>query len=122
MFTKLNVLKAVLMTVFMPKIMFVGVHATLLLGKRLARQFLFPVYEHIYLGRADTAAIHPRNFQAGPDVQGRDRVFEEFRRHSGIDQCAEEHIAAHSREAVEVGYAHRKSVVGRSSFGRWLRP
>jgi hypothetical protein len=116
MLTKFNMLRAVLMSVFMPMIMFVFVRATLLLGKHLARQFLFPVYEYIYLGRADTAAIHSRNFQAGPDVQGRGRVFEEFRRHSSIDQCAEKHVAAHSRKAVEIRYAHRKSVVGRSSL------
>src|ERR1700693_3606120 len=82
MFTKRDMFRAVPVSVFMPMIVFVFVRASLVLGKHFARQFLFPVYEHIDLGRADTAAIHPRDFQAGPDVQGRDRVFEEFRRHS----------------------------------------
>ena len=111
MFTKLDLFRSVLMAVFM----FVFVRARLLLGENFAGQLLFSVYEYIYCGRADTAAIHPGNFQAGPDVQGRDRVFEEFRRYSGIDQCAEEHVAAHSRKAVEVGYAHR----GKPVVGRW---
>ena len=48
----------------------------LLLEENLARQFLFAVDEDIHLGRCDTAASDPRNFQARSDVQRRHRLFE----------------------------------------------
>ena len=112
-FPKFDVFRSMLVTVLMFMIVSMFLRATLLFAEHLARQFFFPVHKDIHLGRGDAAAIDPRNFQPRSDVQRRDRILEELGRHSRIDQRAEEHVAAHAGKAVEVGNAHRKTVVGR---------
>src|SRR6266849_4207981 len=81
---------------------------TLLRPEDFARQLLFAVGVDVQLGGRDPAAIHPRNLQASSDIQRRDRVLEQFRRHPGIHQGAQKHVAADAGKAVEVGYAHRR--------------
>jgi len=62
-------------------------------------QLFFTGGDHIQLGGADAAAVHPGNLQAGVDAQGRDRPGEYLRRNSGVQQGAQEHIAADSGKA-----------------------
>jgi hypothetical protein len=61
---------------------------------------LFSVCDHIHFGGSDATAVHARNVQLGAETKSSYRLLESFRRNSGIDQCAEKHVAANSGEAV----------------------
>ena len=84
--------------VFVSVIMMVVV--TVLLQKFFARKLLLPANQDIELNRADAAALHPRYFQAGLHAQCRYRPGEQLRRHAGIQQRAQKHIAADPGEAL----------------------
>lgn len=86
-----------------------------LLPEHLARQFLLTVYQNVYLGCCNSAAVHAREFQACSYVQRRYRFLEEVPWYSGVDQSAEKHVAADPGETIEVGNAHIR-VAGLSSL------
>ena len=75
-------------------------------------QIFFSVGVHIDLGRCNPATRHPRNLQPRADIKRRNGVFQKLGRHSGVDDCSEEHVAADSGKTIEVGYAHGKIAIG----------
>ena len=89
---------------------------TLLLPENLPWQLLFAVGVDVQLSGRNTAAIHPRNLQACSDIQFRDRLFKQPRRHSCVHQRAQKHVAADTGKTVEVRYPHRSVLVDRWSF------
>ena len=72
----------------------------------LARHVFLAVYHDVELGCRDAAAIDARVLQVGPDVESGDGLLEELERNSGVEQRAQKHVAADSREAFEVGNSH----------------
>ena len=83
----------------------------LLCPELLPRQLFLAIHQHIDLGRGDAAAIHLRNFEASSDVEGSDRFFQQLRRHSGIDQGAQKHVAAHAGKTIEIGNSHEEQLL-----------
>src|SRR5437870_11769552 len=83
---------------------------------------LFSVPNHLNLGCADAATSYPQDFQMRAYVEGGDGFLEKLGRDSGVHQRGEEHVAADSGKAVEVGDAHRKIVVGRWSLVKHFAP
>ena len=73
----------------------------------LARLILLTMRINIRLDRADAVARNTSNLQAGIDIQRCDCLFEELLRHTGIDQRAQEHVAADAGKTIKVGYTHR---------------
>ena len=63
------------------------------------RQLLFAGSDHVELGCTDAAAVHARNLQARIHAQGFDGAGKDLRRNSGVQQGAQEHIAADSGKA-----------------------
>src|SRR5215470_12518726 len=80
--------------------------------------------DYVYFRRTDATPVHSRNFQLRADIQRRDRVLENFRWHSGTNQRAQEHVAADSGEAVEMGNTHKRSswLLAVGSWPFWTRP
>src|SRR5579872_2961346 len=68
----------------------------------LFRPVLFPrkiflsVDPHVHLGRRNPAADDSRNLQPRAHVKRRHGFFQYSRRNSGIDERAQEHVAAHA--------------------------
>ena len=87
-------------------LMRVGVLA-LLLPELLAWQILLAVGVDIHLGRRNPSAHHTRDLQPRAHIERRDRSLEQFRRHTGVHQCAKEHVAADAGKTVKIGDAHR---------------
>jgi hypothetical protein len=81
--------------------------ARLLRPKLLARQLLFSSGDHIHLGRANAAPVHAGDLEPRVHPESLDRLAEELRRNSGVDQRAEKHVAADPGEAFKVGYTHQ---------------
>ena len=56
------------------------------------------------------AEIPPRSTREssrlGADVQAGDGLLEQLERNSGVEQSAEEHVAADAGETIEIGNAH----------------
>src|SRR5450432_2253490 len=77
-----------------------------MLLENFPRQILLSVGVHVDLCRGNSAARNPRNFHPCADIERRNGVFQKFGRHSGVDECSEEHVAADAGKTVEVGYAH----------------
>ena len=78
-----------------------------LFPENFARQIFFAIGIYIYLGRRNSAPHYTRNFQSRAYVERRDCFFQKLRSHSGIQQRAQEHVAADAGKTVEVGYAHK---------------
>jgi hypothetical protein len=58
-------LVAMIVRGFLSMVMLMGVLSLFLAPEFLARQLLFAGNDHVRLGRADAAAVHTRDFQAG---------------------------------------------------------
>src|SRR5580692_3374040 len=84
-----------------PRMLFV------LLQISLARLVFLAMRINIYLDCTDAVTLNARNLQPGIDIQRRDCLFEELLRHIGIDQRAQEHVAADAGKTIKVGYTHR---------------
>ena len=72
-----------------------------------AWQLFLAVRKNIHFGRAYAVAWDPRNLQPGPNIQGGDSLLQQLRGDTGIDQCAEEHVAANAGKTIEIGYVHK---------------
>ncbi len=59
------------------------------------RKILLAVHPDVNLGRGNAAADDARNLQTRAYVQRRHSIFQHSRRNSGIDEGAQEHVAAH---------------------------
>jgi len=60
-------------------------------------------HDHFDFGRADTTAINAIDFKGCTEIQRSDGRQKDLGRHSGVDECSQEHVAANAGEAVEVG-------------------
>jgi len=58
------------------------------------RHILLAVDPNIHFRRRDSTTNHAGNLQLRTHREGRHRVFQQLRTHSGIDESAEEHISA----------------------------
>jgi hypothetical protein len=96
-----------LVVMFVPMLVNMIPIVRLLLPENFAGQIFFAIRIYIDFGRRNSAAQHPRNLQARAYIHSRDCIFEELRRHSGIQQRAQEHVAADAGKTVKVGYAHK---------------
>jgi hypothetical protein len=63
--------------------------------------------DHVYFGCGQTAAADLAHLQARAYVERRRSFFQAGKGKAGIDQRAQQHIAADSRKAFEVGNSHR---------------
>lgn len=63
--------------------------------------------ENVDLGAGDAAALNLACFQTRADAKRRSGLLQDFERYTGIDQGAEEHVAADAGKAVQIGNAHR---------------
>src|SRR5215831_2174254 len=88
------------MTVRVCMSMFMSVIMLILLQENFPGKILFTLRIHINLCGRDSTAGDARDFEARADIEGSDCVLEQFRRHSGIHQGAEKHVAADARKAV----------------------
>src|SRR5579871_2265917 len=77
------------MQMLMPVFMWAG-HSCLTHSRRIT----FALDDDVNFGGSNTTPVHARNFQLGAYIQRRNRLFQNFRRNSGIDQRAEKHVAA----------------------------
>ncbi len=73
---------------------------TVLFPVNFAREFLLAMDQDIDFGSRNPAAIHPRNFQPGTDIEGCHRALEYLRGHTGIEQRAEKHVAANAGKTI----------------------
>jgi hypothetical protein len=78
----------------------------LLLPVDLSRKFLLAIHEDVEFSRSDSAAVNAGDFQACADVEGSDRILKKASGHTGVEQRAEEHIAADTGKTIEVGDPH----------------
>ena len=62
--------------------------------------------QHFNPGGGDAAAIHTSGAQFGADIQSRNRALQKLKRNAGMDERAQQHVAADSGKALKVGYAH----------------
>jgi hypothetical protein len=70
------------------------------LSQLLSRRILLAFYDHVHFGRADPAAIYAGDFQTGSKVQRRNCLLQDRGRNSGIDQCAQEHVATYAGKTI----------------------
>jgi hypothetical protein len=100
----------------------------------IVRRSLFPVpcslpfaffRQHVHLGRRQSAAHHRACFQARAHAQRGCRLRHSLKRDTGIDQRAQQHIAADAGKALKVSNSHRVVIVncrrkgGRKRGNRW---
>lgn len=64
------------------------------------------VDHHIDLCRCNAAAVDARDLQLGSEVQRADGFAQQVGGNAGIDESAEKHISADTREAFDVGDTH----------------
>ena len=82
-----------------------GVSRVLLRPILLARHIFLALDPDVHLGRGNPTAHHSRNLQLRSEAERGHRVLQQARRHSGIYQSAEEHIAADAGKTFEI-HAH----------------
>jgi hypothetical protein len=75
------------------------------------RQIFFVVHPHIGLGRRNSAAHDSRNLQPRAYAQRRHGIFQHLRRNSGIDERAQEHVAAYAGKTLKICNAHKIQIV-----------
>ena len=56
--------------------------------------------QHIHLGGADAAAVHLRDLDPGAETERVRGFLKQRRRHAGIEQGAQQHVAADAGKAV----------------------
>ena len=76
--------------------------------------------EHVYLDGADAAAVDGVNLKLSTDGEGRGGLPQQVRRDAGIEERAEQHVAADAGKAFEVSDSHylarSRTSTGRTSF------
>jgi hypothetical protein len=114
------VLMRVLMIVFMLVVMMSLLMRKLVRAPLHLRCSLFPVpcslpfpflRQHIHFGRRESAAHHLACFQPRAHAQRGRRLRHQVKRNAGIDQCAQQHIAADAGKALEIPNSHRVVIV-----------
>src|SRR5271166_4485096 len=75
--------------------------------KLLPRHVLLAVHHNVELGSRDASPIHTGKLQGRSDVQVGDGLLEQLERNSGVEQRAQEHVAADAGETIEIGNTHR---------------
>src|SRR3954471_14623028 len=68
----------------------------------LPGHILFAINPDIHLSSGDPAAGYAGNFELCANSERRNRVLQQLGRHAGVDKRAKEHIAADTREALEI--------------------
>jgi hypothetical protein len=63
--------------------------------------------KNLDLGRAQTAAHHFARFEFGAHIERARGVGKKIEGNTGIDHCAQQHIAADTGKAVQIAYTHR---------------
>jgi hypothetical protein len=101
---------AIRMRVFVSVRMRVQMRVRVVLAAKdfVARHVLNAVHDDVDLGGGDSGALDTGDLDFGSEVQFADGVTEEFRGDSGVDEGAEEHIAADAGETIEVSDPHRR--------------
>ena len=95
--------------------MFVRVSRTIRVGvlmrvtdcKLLTRHIFPAIHDHIDFRGSDAVAINARDLKFSAEVESAYCFAQMVGGHSGVDECAEKHVAADSAETVEVRDAHR---------------
>jgi hypothetical protein len=64
------------------------------------RQFFLSADQNVHLGSRNPAPVYPGDLQTSAYVQGCHCAFKNLRRHTAIQQRAQEHVAANAGEAV----------------------
>src|SRR5713101_3098760 len=77
-----------------------------LLPVNFSRQIFFAVSVNVHLGSGNSAAIYSRDLQPCSDVKRRHRFFQQFYRHTGVHECAQEHVATHPGKTFKVSDTH----------------
>jgi hypothetical protein len=67
---------------------------------------VFVFDDHVDLGSGETAAHDLAFGEMRADVEGAGSFIEELEGHTGVNQCAEQHIAADAGETFEITNAH----------------
>jgi hypothetical protein len=91
---------------------------------RIGRIGFMAVDRHSRFLRADAAAIYRFKGERRAEIEGRGGFGEERGRDAGIDQGAEEHIAADAGEAFEIADTHDELLdedIGVAVPGDWWR-
>src|ERR1700675_3960052 len=84
----------------------VVVAMVMLVVMALARPVLLAADQHVHLGGADARALDARNLQPRSDLELGHGLPQDLGGDAGVDLSAEEHVAADSGKAVQVGDAH----------------
>ena len=95
----MTVLVAVVMVVLMLMTMLIG----LLLPEFLAWKLFFSGGNHVKFHGTDAAALHAGDLQAGIYPERLHSAGEHLGLYSGVQQCAQEHVAADTGEALKIG-------------------
>ena len=82
-------------------------HHILLFPVLFPRHVLLAIHPHVDLGCRNSVANDSRNLQPCAHAQRRDGFFQHPRRYSGVDERAQEHVAAHAGKALKIRNAHR---------------
>src|ERR1035441_7289309 len=72
---------------------------------RLRRMIAF---HHVYLGAGDSAAIYLLDAEGRADIERCSCVVEHLRRHAGVDQRTQEHVARDPGKAVKIDNTHHE--------------
>src|SRR5579864_2154411 len=98
---------SMLVNVLMPLLILQFVLVSLLRPVLLARQLFLAMAVHVQLGSRNAAAVYVRDLQPRPNVQRRDRLLEDLRRHPSIHQRPQEHVAADTGETIQISDSHK---------------
>jgi hypothetical protein len=63
--------------------------------------------EYIQFGGRDATAHHFARFKGGANLQGIRCLNESLHWHASIDKGAQQHVAANTGKAIQIGYLHR---------------
>ena len=64
--------------------------------------------DYIHLGAGNATARHFAHFQARAHVQCGNRLLKMSEGDSGVNQCAEQHVATYAGKAIQIANTHRK--------------
>lgn len=79
-----------------------------LLLAEVARKVLHAINKHIHPCRGDPVSIDAGYLQFCPQIKFAYGFFQQFRRHARINKRADEHVAADSRETIQIRNLHER--------------
>ena len=83
----------------------------LLFPEHLAWQVLFSAAIDINFCRRDPTSHDAGYFEPCAHIERRDCVFQQLRRHAGIHQCTQKHVATDAGETLKVGNTHKVKIL-----------